>query len=161
MKKFLAAALISTLIATPVFAEDFISSAPSTPIYAGLQFGDATTFLGGYQIDKMFAAELNYSKYNEFASSIGVFGSATFPLTLKGAPPFSLYGKLGVVRTTVEVPPVCIFGICTQSLTSSSTDLAFGGGAQYDFNKRFSARLGLDIGKYKSSNLYIGGIMKF
>ena len=128
--------------------------------------GDANTIFGGYQFDKMFGAELSYSKYNAYASSIGIHGIALFPLNLKGGVPLSLFGKIGIVRTTVEIPSICtnlgFFGtVCTQSYTDSTTDIGWGGGAQYDINKRFSARAGINFGKYKSSEVYIAGIIKF
>jgi len=90
-----------------------------------------------------------------------VHGVALFPLNLKGGVPLSVFGKFGVVRTTVEIRPICFGPTCTPTYTDSTTDLAWGGGAQYDINKRFSARAGLNFGKYKSSEVYIAGIIKF
>lgn len=165
MNKIIAAVmLLSVAVVTPASAADFVSSAPSTPFYAGVEVGDATTVLGGVQIDKMFAAELSYSKYNAYASSMGVHGVALFPLGLAGgAAPLSLFAKVGIVRTTVTLqePYLCGFAVCYSDKKYSSTDLAVGGGAQYDFNKRFSARAGLNIGEYNSSELYVSGIIKF
>jgi len=165
MNKIIAAVLLlSAAVAVPASAADFVNSAPTTPFYAGLQVGDATTVLGGYQIDKMFSAELNYSSYNEYVTSTGLYGVALFPLSLKGNVPLSVFAKVGIVRTTVtikNVPSLCGFAICYSDYTDSTTDLAWGGGAQYDINKRFSARAGLNVGKYKSGELYVTGIMKF
>ena len=158
MNKIIASVLLlAAAVAAPASAADFVSSAPTTPFYAGVQVGDANTIFGGYQIDKMFSAELSYSKYDAYATSLGLHGVALFPLNLKGGVPLSVFGKVGVVRTTVEPP--CYFGFCPDS--TSSTDLAWGGGAQYDINKRFSARAGINFGKYKSSEVYIAGIIKF
>lgn len=157
MNKIIATVLLcSAALSTPAFAQDFATSAPTTPFYAGVQLGDATTFFGGYQIDKTFSAEFLYTKYNELASSMGVYGVAMFPNLIKGKPQVSFFGKAGIVKTTVDFSS---FGF--PGSTTSSTDLAWGGGAQYDFNKRFSARLGLDFAKYKSGDLYISGIIKF
>lgn len=155
MKKIIAAVLLSSAALTaPAFA--------ATPFYAGVQLGDATSFLGGYQIDKMFSAELMYSSYNSYASSFSVSGVAMVPLNMRGAPALSAFGKVGVIRTTVTVPSICLApGLCTPELTDSSTDLGFGIGAQYDFTPQVSARLGIDFAKYKSSDLYIGAIFKF
>lgn len=156
MKKIIAAVLLSSAAITAP------ASAADAPFYAGVQLGDATSFLGGYQIDKMFSAELMYSSYNSYASSFSVSGVAMLPLNLKGAPALSAFGKVGVIRTTVTVPSFCVApGLCTPELTDSSTDLGFGIGAQYDFTPQVSARLGIDFAKYKSSDLYIGAIFKF
>ena len=163
MNKIIASLLLlSAAVAAPASAAAFVSSAPTTPFYAGVQFGDATTIFGGYQIDKMFAAELDYSKYNEYVTSMGVHGVALFPLGLTGgAAPLSVFAKVGIVRTTVTLPSICVFTFCTTEYTDSTIDLGFGGGAQYDINKRFSARAGLNFGEYKSGELYISGIIKF
>lgn len=158
MNKIIATVLLcSATLAATASAADFATSAPTTPFYAGVQVGDANSIFGGVQIDKMFSAELTYSKYNEYANSIGVHGVALFPLALKGGIPLSVFGKVGVVRTSVDYR--CYPGYCADS--TSSTDLAWGGGAQYDFNKRFSARAGINFGKYKDSDVYIGGIVRF
>lgn len=154
MKKIIAAVLLFTAaFAAPAFA--------ATPFYAGVQVGDATSFFGGYQVNKMFSAELKYSSYNSYASSIGVSGVALVPLNLKGASGISAFGKLGIIRTTVDWPGVCFFGVCSGRYTESTTDIGAGVGAQYDFNQSVSARLGIDFGKYKSSDLYIGALVKF
>jgi hypothetical protein len=160
MNKILATVLLcSATLAATASAADFATSAPTTPFYAGVQVGDATSVLGGVQIDKMFSAELMYSKYNEYATSLGIFGVANFPLALKGGVPLSVFAKVGVVRTNVDLPyyNCYYYGDCT----SNSTDLAFGGGAQYEINKRFSARAGINFGKYKNSDVYVGGIIRF
>ncbi|MFA6904188.1 MAG: outer membrane beta-barrel protein [Gallionellaceae bacterium] len=164
MNKIIASVLLlAAAVAVPASAADFVSSAPTTPFYAGVQVGDANTIFGGYQIDKMFSAEINYSKYNEYVTSMGVHGVALFPLNLKGDVPLSVFAKIGVVRTTVtvRVPTFCGFTICYTEYSDSTTDLGWGGGAQYDINKRFSARAGLNFGKYKNSEVYIAGIIKF
>lgn len=167
MNKIIASVLLlAAAVAAPASAADFVTSAPTTPLYAGVQVGDATGIFGGYQIDKMWSAELSYSKYNEYATSLGLHGVALFPLNLKGGVPLSVFGKVGIVRTTVtikNVPSFCGggFTICYSDYSDSTTDLAWGGGAQYDINKRFSARAGINFGKYKSSEVYIAGIIKF
>ena len=160
MNRIIAITLLSAALVTPALAEDWATSAPTTPFYAGVQVGDATSVLGGYQIDKMFSAELMHSKYNEYATSLGIFGVANFPLSLKNALPLSLFAKVGLVRTTVDYRYWCGTGFnCTY--TDSTTDLAWGGGAQYEINKRFSARAGINFGKYKNSDVYVGGIIRF
>ncbi len=162
MKRIISAVLLSSAIAVPAFAAE-------SPYYAGVQVGNGLTILGGYQIDKMYSVEADYTDYDGRAninncgnnnnncgndSSLGVFGVATFPMSLKDAPPFSLFGKLGVVRTAWT------YRVDNVNYSDSDISLGIGGGAQYDFNKNVSARLGLDLNKY-ADNLYIGAIFKF
>lgn len=166
MNKIIAITLLSAALVTPAFAADFATSTPATPFYAGVQVGDGFTVLGGYQIDKMFAVEADYTTYggrssfnncgsNCDYSSLGVFGTAIFPLALKGGIPLSVFGKVGVVRTTATSR------YAGYNYSNSDLSLGLGGGVQYDFNKRISGRLGLDINTYYANNLYIGAIFKF
>lgn len=161
MKKLITAALLLlTAIAAP-------ASAAETPFYAGVQAGDGMTILGGYQIDKMFAAQLEYTSYSSrsgytgcgivncgnhaSANSLGLFGVAVFPLNLKGVSGLSVFGKAGLAHTTVNV----------WGYTFTDNSVMLGGGAQYDFNPQISARLGLDLNGYYSDNLYIGALLRF
>jgi hypothetical protein len=161
MKKIIATLVLClSALSTPTFAEGFATSAPTTPFYAGVQVGDFESIFGGYQIDKMFSAEAYYTSYNSYATSIGVFGVAMFQNLIAKEPKISFFGKVGIVRTTVDIPQLCVPGFCVGGGTVTSTDLAWGGGAQYDFNKRFSARVGLDNSDF-DSELYISGIMRF
>jgi hypothetical protein len=152
MKKIIASLLTTfALLATPASAAD-------TPFYAGVQVGDAFGILGGYQIDKTFSAEFLYNDYDNYVTSMGVFAVAMFPNLIHGAPQVSLFGKVGIVRAKYEYS-ACVPGFCVNA-NGTSTDLSIGGGAQYDFNKNVSARVGLDLDDY-DSNLYIGAIYKF
>jgi opacity protein-like surface antigen len=171
MKKIIAITLLSAALVTPAFAAGIASTSPTTPFYAGVLVGDGFTILGGYQIDKMISLEADYTTYGGRSTinncgvnncgnyydytSFGVFGVATIPLTLKGALPISLFGKVGVVRTTATSR------VAGYNYSASDIGLGIGGGAQYDFNKRLSARLGLNINYYYANNLYIGAIFKF
>ncbi len=165
MKKIIAAVLLlSAALAAPAHAAN-------TPFYAGAQVGDGLTILGGYQIDKMISVEADYTSFNSRssysgcgfvncgnyanASSFGVFGVGTFPLNLKDASGLSVFGKVGVVRTSVSS------SFAGFNYSSSDIGLGFGGGAQYDFNPSISARLGLDFNNTYTNNLYIGAILKF
>ena len=155
MKKFIAAVLLFSAFATPAFAAD-----PS--FYAGMQVGD--TYIGGfggYQIDKIFSVEAHYYDLDSYstpfgstdASSIGVAGVAMFPMSLDKVPPFSLFAKAGVERTTAKA------SFTTYSTTVHDTGLTLGGGAQYD-SKYVSARLGLDV-KGEADTLYVSALYKF
>ena len=156
MKKIITTVLLCIAFTTPASAAD-------SPFYAGLQVGDNYVGgLGGYQIDKMFSVEVHYIEFDSIstpfvstdASSFGVAGVAMFPMNLKNAPPFALYAKAGVERTSVDVnfPPY--------GYSETDMGLMLGGGAQYDFNKNVSARLGLDIAG-EADSLYISAILKF
>lgn len=171
MKKIIAITLLSAALAAPAFASEFATSNLAAPFYAGVQVGDGITVLAGYQIDKMFAVEADYTNYGGRASlsncgvtncgdnvnytSLGVFGVATFQLALQNKLPLSLFAKAGIVRTTATSR------VSNLSYSTSDIGLGLGGGVQYDFNKQISGRLGLDINTYYANNLYVGAIFKF
>lgn len=157
MKKFIAAVILaSTALATPALAAN-------APVYAGLQIGDDYVgFLGGYQLDQMYSAEISYidgdNGTNPFGdidfSSIGVAGVAMFPVKPKGMSPFSLFAKAGFERATVKVR------FAGGTRRDTDTNLVLGGGAQHDFNSNVSARLGVDI-EGEADSLYLSAIYKF
>ena len=175
MKKIIVAvlSLIAVAVSAPAFAQGKSKAsaasavAAGSPFYAGLQVGDGYIGgFGGYQIDKMYSAEVHYIKVDSISifgmstdiSSIGVAGVAMFPMTLKGAPPFSLFAKVGVERASAKVKFSAPFPASTTIVTDTS--LTLGGGAQYDFNKNVSARLGLDF-QGEADSLYISAIFNF
>lgn len=161
MKKIIAAImLLSAVIAAPV-------SASGAPLYVGVQVGDGFTILGGYQLDKKVALELDYTSYGGNAyvsncgvnncgnyynySSLGFYGVGAVPLDRA----LSVFGKLGMVLTTVSSRTT------GYNYYANDLGLGLGLGGQYDFNKNISARLGLDFNSYYANNLYIGAILKF
>lgn len=165
MKKIIAAVLLfSAAVAAPAFAAN-------TPFYAGVAVGDGLTIMGGYQIDKMISVEADYTSYGHRssysgcgftncgnyadASSLGVFGVGKFPLNLKGAAGLSVFGRLGLVRTQITA------NYPGGYYSESRFDIAFGGGAQYDFNQTVSARLGLNFNNAYTNDLYIGALVRF
>lgn len=161
MKKIITAALLFTAaFSAPTFSAE-------TPFYAGAQVGDGLSILGGYQIDKMFSAEIDYTSFGSHSSytacglnncgnnanaySLGFYGAAILPLNINGVPHLSAFGKAGLVHTEVRV----------WGGTYTDNSVGLGAGAQYDFTPQISARLGLDINTYYSNNLYIGALVKF
>lgn len=102
--------------------------------------------LGGYQFSRNFAAELGYADFGKVrASGPGGFVEAkarAFDLVGVGILPladrFSVYGKLGAYRGTVDVT------LRTTTLNAdasdSSTDLTFGGGVYYDITPQVATR---------------------
>lgn len=170
MKKIIAAVLLSSSFFTaPAFAA---TAATGDSFYAGVQLGSGFGVLGGFMLDKNIAVELDYTNYGGNAhnncgggnncrgfydtysySSLGgyLLGSVTLPQT----PALSLFGKIGLVRTTISARSGNSYYYV------NDTNPAFGLGAQYDFTKKVSGRLGLDLNTYFSSNLYIGAYYKF
>jgi hypothetical protein len=154
MKRILAATLfLSNIIFTHAIA---------TPLYAGIQIGDNSVdpFLG-YQINRMFAVEAHYSKSNSNIShagvtvdtstvSKGIVGIATFPMKLHEVLPYDLFIKAGYMRTntTDTYSGPTIFPSLTPnngSIMSQKNQLIIGGGAEYDFYKNLTGRVGLDF----------------
>jgi opacity protein-like surface antigen len=93
---------------------------------------------GGYQFVPMLGAEVSYGYYGRQslggssgdwkASGFQASGIGTFPLG-KG---FSLTGKLGIAATRLERT--------ASNQSATSTNLAFGIGARYDFNRDVGVR---------------------
>lgn len=108
---------------------------------------------GGYQFAPMWGTEISYGDYgkatlgtvNNFPgvgtftgdwklSGLQVSGTGTFPL----GNAFSLIGKLGIARTDLKLTGTG--GGASVSLSATSTKLAYGIGAQYDFTKSIAVR---------------------
>jgi OmpA-OmpF porin, OOP family len=129
---------------------------------------------GGYQFAPMWGAEISYAIYGkESAGTLGslsvdwqfsgfqVSGIGTFPLSNE----FSLIGKLGVARTKIELTSGGV------SNSASSTNLAYGIGAQYDFTKSVAVRAEYEdlgtvgdvntTGTSKDTLLSAGVVLKF
>lgn len=168
MKKLLAIALLSSAIAAPAFAQE-------SPFYVGALAGDKFFgVLGGYQIDQTFAAELHYTNiYTPDVNGFGMWTStdsyntgislvATLPWRISKVPELSFFVKGGVERTSVKTTiGYNLWGTpYTASASVSSTDLALGGGAQYQLNKNFSARAGFGVAG-QHTDLYVAGILRF
>ena len=129
----------------------------------------AFRILGGYQINRNFAAELGYHDLGK----VKVTGPANFDIKSNawelvgvGAYPlanqFSVYGKLGVYRGEVKVP----------GSKATNTDLTYGIGGQYDLSREWGLRAEWQrYGKIGSDNvtggksdvdvLSIGAIWRF
>jgi OmpA-OmpF porin, OOP family len=173
MKKIAIAALLSAVIAAPAVAAD---------MYAGVNLGQtkydisgatkntATAFgiLGGYTFNENFAAEAAYTSLGSVdivpgvtvkGHVIGLSGVGSYPFNQQ----FSLFGKLGFARTTVEGSgPNCIG--CTSDNKSGVT---FGFGGQYNVSPTVGIRAGFDrykVGINPTKNadvMSVGGVFKF
>jgi OOP family OmpA-OmpF porin len=106
----------------------------------GIDDDNGFRFLGGYQINRTFAAELGYSNlFDKRVSGVNVevtawelVGLARMPLATN----FSVFGKLGFAMWDAEVST----GIPGLSASDDGTDLTFGVGLQYDLNRNFGIR---------------------
>jgi len=134
--------------------------------------------LGGYQINRNFAAELGYHDFgrvtfsapgvsgNIKASAAELVGLAAYPV----ASQFSLYGKLGAYRAEAKLS-ASLAGLGSGSLKDRTTDLTFGFGARYDVTREAGVRAewqryknvgGDDTGgKYDIDVISIGLIWRF
>ena len=87
--------------------------------------------VGGYKINRNFAAELGYSslfdKGGVEVTAWELVGIASFPV----ANQFSVFGKLGFAMWDVDAG---VFG------SDDGTDLTFGLGVQYDFTPKLGLR---------------------
>ena len=100
--------------------------------------------LGGYQINRNFAAELGYHDFGR--ATLSGPGSANIKanaaeLVGLGASPFanrfSVYAKLGAYHAEAKLSPP---GSGSASLKDRNTDLTFGFGAQYDVTREAGVR---------------------
>lgn len=164
MKKLLAVVLLSTAIAAPALAED-------SPFYAGVLAGDQYIgVLGGYQIDKIYAAEVHYARVltptvntglgsiKTDNSSIGAELVAMLPWKVQKVPELSFFGKGGLeyVYNKVTTSTAAASG----SVSNNELKLTLGGGAQYDVSKNFSARAGFGV-MGSHNDFYIAAIFRF
>src|SRR6266446_3245797 len=103
--------------------------------------------LGGYRINRNFAAELGYHDFGRVTfSAPGVSGNIkanAAELVGLGAYPFgnqfSVYGKLGAYRAESKVS-ASVAGLGSGGLKDRNTDLTFGLGAQYDVTREAGVR---------------------
>jgi OOP family OmpA-OmpF porin len=110
----------------------------------------AWKFFGGYQFNRNFALEASYSDYGSISASgqsfgvpFSVSGDATaFGIAAVGILPlgdrFSLFGKLGLLRSEVDVVAAGIGGAFSES--ESETGLHIGVGVMFDLGRDFSIR---------------------
>lgn len=171
MKKIAIVALLSAFAAAPAMAAE--------GYYAGVNVGSAkidisgadnTTslaLLGGYTVNENFSAEAAYTNFGSKTYVGGTIKSHGISFSGVGSYPFSelfsVFGKLGVASTTIDVTANGL-----GSASGSTTKLTFGLGGQFTLNKQLAIRLGYDSYKVGDSGgtndqkvTSIGGIYKF
>ena len=133
--------------------------------------------LGGYQVNRNFAAELGYHDFGRVTfSAPGVSGNikaSAAELVGLGAYPFanafSVYAKLGAYRAETKAS-ASLAGLGSGSLKDRKTDLTVGLGAQCDVTREALVRAewqryknvgGNDIGKSDVDVISIGLIWRF
>jgi hypothetical protein len=168
MKRILAAALLYGFIFTPTFAAS---------LYTGLQIDDNTAgVLLGHQINRTYAIEAHYSKSNSRTSQdgltidtssvgIGIAGIALFPMKLHEVLPYDLFVKAGYEHTSItdtySIPTSVTLTLpYNGTINSHKNQLIFGGGAEHDFTKSLTGRMGLDFLGNKRS-IYLSAIFNF
>jgi OmpA-OmpF porin, OOP family len=168
-KKLLIAMLGATAMAMSAGAMAQQKTQDHTGWYIGADIGTTdldgadddtgTRFLGGYNINRNFAAELGYSMlYDKGGVEVTAWelvGIGKFPLGNH----FSVFGKLGFAMWEAEVERAP-FG----NFKDDGTDLTFGLGVQYDFSRNFGVRgqwQTYDVGDGDADVLSLGIISRF
>lgn len=164
MKRIPSLAFLAVFLALPVMASE---------MYAGVSIGTAQidspgfdssssfTLLGGIPINQNFSAEIAYSNFGSESGGGVTSKSSAMSISGVGFLPIneqvSLFGKLGIASTTLE-----IFG-----MSESKSDLTFGLGGQFKVNNQVGIRAGYDVYKVGSapsvdqSVVSISGIFSF
>lgn len=160
MKKILAAALLSAIVATPALAADSggyigitAGRAKLDNPYAGAVTKDNETvggILAGYQYNKNLGVEVFYADTGKLeVTGKSVKGDA-MGINVVGIAPlsdaFSLYAKLGYASTKADTSGAAAF---TGERRSSVTG---GVGAQYNMSKEISFRFGWDGYELRTKN---------
>ena len=167
MKKILTVVLLSAF-AAPAFAAN-------SGFYAGVDLGRSSTsnigataltqskdtvlgVLGGYQINKNFAAEAFLTGTGKFAAGAASGKTDAYGIDAIGILPlsdaFSLYGKLGVARTKTSLSNAA------PSTGAKRTAATYGLGGQYNVTPAIGVRLGWD--RYGAAiNNGVGGSQNF
>ncbi|MDO8990707.1 MAG: outer membrane beta-barrel protein [Sideroxyarcus sp.] len=190
MDKILPVVLLSLAIAAPAVAAPVTGAAgaptaatsPSARaaesnhwFYLGARLGDSTVGgLLGVQITRRYSLEFSYDYIDTVyqpnttikASTAGAAAVGMFPVKFGDLDPFFIFAKAGYERTTTKsttinpgIPGLPV-GETTTEITTIRKRPVVGAGAQYDFTRSFSGRIGKNaLGNDKS--FYIAAIYQF
>ena len=166
-KRITVALALASMAAAPAFAQSIFDNQRSdrTIGHIGVSAGQSTfrtdcsslfdcdkkdtafRILGGYQINRNFAAELGYQdlgkvtlsapgvSFNIKANVWELVGIGAYPF----ANQFSGYGKLGAYHGESKAS-AAVAGFGSGSLKETNTDLTFGLGVQYDVSRELGVR---------------------
>jgi OOP family OmpA-OmpF porin len=175
--KVIAVALIFGATISPVMAENFygaldLGQSTAKDACTGFPAGwtgceeTATMYriAGGYQFTPMWGAEVSYGDLGKPSVGSGIllgipvsgnYEASSFQVSATGSFPlgdaFSLIGKVGIARTDVKVS--LSGGGVSASESDTTTNLAYGIGAQYAFTEKVSVRAQYeDLGTVGDSN---------
>lgn len=143
-------------------------------MYLGAKLGDSTVGgLLGLQFTKRYSLEFSYDyidtlyqpNYTVKSSTTAVAAVGMFPVKFGDLDPFFIFAKAGYERNTTKattfnpgIPP--LFGSTTTVSTTVRKRAVVSVGAQYDFTRSFSGRIGKNaIGTDHS--VYIAAIYQF
>ncbi|MFZ2161054.1 MAG: outer membrane beta-barrel protein [Sideroxyarcus sp.] len=153
MKKVFAVALLSTVFASPVIAAEkgFYVGAnlgqakASGNLVEGMTASRSDTYmgiLGGYQFNRNLAAEVQYVNFGKLAEGSASAKTSGMAFTAVGILPinemFSVFGKLGVSNTSLEISNPVV------NETVIKTAITYGLGGQYSVNNAWGIRAGVD-----------------
>jgi OOP family OmpA-OmpF porin len=154
-KNILASLVLSTLLASPAFAEGFyigadVGNSNASVDYQGYSSSKSDVawgIHGGYKFSPYLATEIGYRDFGKFEDNFSntaklsleaqavhasVIGSYPFTET------FSAYGRLGIASVKATAKATAGYRFAQDDKTE--TKALFGIGAQYAFNKNFSLR---------------------
>ena len=99
------------------------------------------------------------------SSAVGIVGVARFNMKLRNALPYYLFAKAGYEHVTTtedySIPSTVTLTLpYSDTKTSNKNRLILGGGAEYDFTRNVSGRMGLDFHGTDRS-IYLAAIYKF
>lgn len=158
-------ALTALAFGLPANAQSSWTGADRPHFYAGgtAGFNDdeevGWRVLGGYQINRNFAAEIGYHRLGDMTAGGFNFNPRAWEvLGLAGIPvgPVSVYGKLGLFRGT-------------KTPGSDNTDLTYGAGVQYELARNIALRgewqryngLNSGGGDHDADVMSVGAIFRF
>ena len=169
MEKIVAVILLSLAFAAPANAAD-----ANHWLYLGARLGDSTAGgLLGLQFTRTYSLELSYDyidtlyqpNYTVKSSTTAAAFVGMFPVKLGDLDSFSVFAKAGYERNTTKAttydPGIPgLFGSTTTVTTTIRKRAVVSVGAQYDFTRNFSGRIGKNaIGTDHS--VYIAAIYQF
>ena len=162
MKKITIVALLSVFVSMPALADNtgkaYIAADLGKASYSNVTVGAGTypnpgmlRIAGGYHFSPQLAAEVGYSMFGDSTITVGTtsgtVSASSFQIAAVGSfplnPQFDLIGKLGLASNKHQID-VKSSGVTVASMSSSSSSLLIGFGAQFHVNSQFTLRAQYD-----------------